>query len=130
MWLANCAIGWGVVASTMGYLVNVTNVNSTNDDAALPGTARRLNNQIARAFRGTYGARTGLRMIVRLTTRRMLQAGTPRDMIQRTIEQSVLNHPARAIRDPHNIMTGESQSTTLAQLARQWSDEVTLDPPA
>ena len=96
-------------------------------DAPPPGTARRLNNQIARAFRGTYGARTGLRTIVRLTTLQMLQAGTPRATIQRTIESCVLNHPARDVRDPHNIVTGESQSTTLAQLARQWSDEVTLD---
>ncbi|MDB4878461.1 MAG: hypothetical protein JWM41_4907 [Gemmatimonadetes bacterium] len=90
-------------------------------------TARRLNNQIARAFRGTYGARTGLRTIVRLTTHQMLQSGMPRDAIQRTLEQCVLNHPARLLSDPHNIVTGESQSTTLAQLTRQWSDEVTLD---
>lgn len=90
-------------------------------------TARRLNNQIARAFRGTYGARTGLRTIVRLTTRQMLLAGTPRDAIQRTLETCVLNHPARLLGDPHNIVRGESQSTTLAQLTRQWSDEVALD---
>jgi hypothetical protein len=105
----------------------VDNTELTPQDAPPPATARRLNNQIARAFRGTYGARTGLRTIVRLTTRQMLQAGMPRDAIQRTLELCVLNHPARAVRDPHNIMTGESQSTTLAQLTRQWSDEVTLD---
>ena len=114
----------------MGYLPVVTPVyQSPADaiDAPPPGTARRLNNQIARAFRGTYGARTGLRTIVRLTTLQMLQSGTSRASIQRTIESCVLNHPARDLRDPHNIVTGESQSTTLAQLARQWSDEVTLD---
>jgi hypothetical protein len=109
----------------------VTTALPSRADAAtdLPpaATARRLNNQIARAFRGTYGARTGLRTIVRLTTLQMLQAGTPRDAIQRTLELCVLNHPARLLSDPHNIVTGESQSTTLAQLTRQWSDEVTLD---
>lgn len=99
-------------------------------EAPPAATARRLSNQIARAFRGTYGARTGLRTIVRLTTQQMLLAGTSRDSIQRTLESCVLNHPARVVSDPHNIVTGESQSTTLAQLTRQWSDEVTLDGPA
>ena len=80
----------------------VTTVIPSRADAAIdvppPATARRLNNQIARAFRGTYGARTGLRTIVRLTTHQMLLAGTPRDAIQRTLEWMQKNG-AQAIGD-------------------------------
>jgi hypothetical protein len=110
------------------YLSVVTSATPPGADDAIDvppaATARRLSNQIARAFRGTYGARTGLRTIVRLTTQQMLLAGNSPDTIRRTLESCVLNHPARVLNDPQNIVTGETQSATLAQLTRKWSDEV------
>src|SRR5260370_78549 len=57
-------------------------------DQVLPdAAARRLSNQIARAYRGTYGARTGLRTIVRSVARQMLNAGSPPEVVSRVIER-------------------------------------------
>ncbi len=101
---------------------------STESGGTLPyAAARRLSNQISRAFRGTYGARTGLRTIVRSVTRQMLVAGSSPDAVARTIEHCVLNHPACLAGDPQNIMTGRSHSRMLVELTRQWVEQMALE---
>ena len=57
--------------------------------------ARRLSNQIARVYRGTFGARTGLRTIVRTMARQALSAGAAPGDIARALEIQVLSHSAR-----------------------------------
>ncbi|HTE45529.1 MAG TPA: hypothetical protein VK636_09820, partial [Gemmatimonadaceae bacterium] len=52
---------------------------------------RRLDNQIARAYQHTYGARTGLRALVRQGTREMLSAGATPDAIRDAFRQCVSN---------------------------------------
>src|SRR5437879_8720573 len=89
-------------------------------DQVLPdAAARRLSNQIARAYRGTYGARTGLRTIVRSVARQMLNAGSPPDVVSRVLERYVLNHPAGLAADPRSLVTGELNSATLVELTQQ-----------
>jgi hypothetical protein len=88
--------------------------------------ARRLSNQIERAFRGTYGARTGLRTIVQMVTRQMLGGGASRDSIAQAMEQCVLNHPARQVGDPRNVVTGEHQSGMLVDLTRKCVEETVV----
>ena len=93
----------------------------------VPGAAaRRLSNQIDRAFRGTYGARTGLRTIVQMVTRQMLVAGASRESIAQAMEELVLNHPARQVGDPRNVVTGEQQSVMLVDLVRRCVAETTI----
>jgi len=93
--------------------------------ALLPDlAARRLSNQIARAFRGTYGARTGLRTIARAVARQMLNAGMTPDAIALTFERCVLDHPDRLIGERRNILAGEPHSRMLVELTRACVAEV------
>ncbi len=71
----------------------------TNDgpDGALTDAAeRRMANQIARVFRGTYGATTGLRIIATSLARQMLVTGMSPDMVAGALARCVLTHPDQA----------------------------------
>lgn len=93
--------------------------------ALLPDVAaRRLSNQIARAFRGTYGARTGLRTIARAVAQQMLDAGSTQEAIALTFEHCVLRHPDRLIGEQRNIPGGEPHSRMLVELTRACVTEV------
>jgi len=98
---------------------------------ATPGPARlttslsrRLDNQIKRAYQHTYGARTGLRALVRQGTREMLAAGASRDAIRDAFAQCVSNHASGAPSDRNSVLTGESESVTLTELMLVWVEEV------
>lgn len=80
--------------------------------------ARRLSNQIGRAFRGTFGARTGLRTIARSVAQQMLAAGSGEEAIALTFEQCILEHPGRLIGEGRNVLGGESHSRMLIELTR------------
>lgn len=86
--------------------------------------SRRLDNQIKRAYQHTYGARTGLRALVRQGTREMLAAGASRDAIREAFAQCVLNHSSAAPSDRSSVLTGESESVTLTELMLVWVEEV------
>ena len=93
---------------------------SADRPALLPSAAaRRVSNQIARAFRGTYGARTGLRTIVRAVALQMIADGSTPEAVADVFERCVLDHPARLVADPHNLVTGEPHSAALVALARE-----------
>lgn len=93
--------------------------------ALLPDlAARRLSNQIARAFRGTFGARTGLRAIARSVAQQMLAAGSGEEAIALTFEHCILDHPGRLIGDRRNVLGGESHSRMLVELTRACVAEV------
>jgi hypothetical protein len=80
--------------------------------------ARRLSNQIGRAFRGTFGARTGLRTIARSVAQQMLAAGSGEEAIALTFEHCILDHPGRLIGEGRNVLGGESHSRMLIELTR------------
>jgi len=97
-------------------------------DGVLPAAAvRRLSNWIARAFRGSYGARTGLRMIVRSAASEMLAAGSSPGAVARTFERCVLDHPACQMGDRQNVLTGKAHSRMLIDITRQCIAELAVD---
>jgi hypothetical protein len=84
---------------------------------------RRLDNQIKRAYQHTYGARTGLRALVRQGTREMLAAGASSDLIREAFAQCVSN-ASTTPGEKHSVLTGESESVTLTELMLTWVEEV------
>jgi hypothetical protein len=103
-----------------------TEATTTLPDAAV----RRLSNQIARAFRGTYGANTGLRTIVQSVARQLLVAGSSPEAVARIMEQAVRNHPGAAAGDRPNIVRGGSHTTMLVELTRECVTKVALEATA
>jgi hypothetical protein len=96
-----------------------TELGALPQSVLAPGAARRVSNQLGRAFRGTYGAKAGLDTIVRSLAHPLLARGTPPDAVIRSLEALVLEHPERLAGDPRRIGTGEALSTTLIELIRQ-----------
>jgi hypothetical protein len=88
---------------------------------------RRLSNQIARAYRGTYGARTGLRTLGRAIARRLIGAGWSPEMVSAALSRAVLDHPACAGSDRRDLVTGEQRSVALVELTRQCVEEIAFD---
>lgn len=90
------------------------------DSEVLPDAAeRRLSHQLARAYRGTYGAKTGLRTVVTAIARQLLRGGLPRDLVLRTLEQRVLEHPARPAGAPPHHLTGAPHAQRLVELMQE-----------
>lgn len=89
------------------------------DGVLSDAATRRLANQLARAYRGTYGAQSGLRMIVRSVARQMLQAGSSAEVVSRTFERYVREHPSSDASDAHRPVWEKLNSTTLVELARE-----------
>ena len=88
--------------------------------ATLPAASgRRLSTQIGRAFRGTFGARTGLRILMRSVAAEMLAAGASEQDVAQVLEACVLNHPARTGRDANSLMSGQSRSAEFVALANE-----------
>jgi hypothetical protein len=83
-------------------------------------TSHRIDQQIKRAFRHTYGAEAGLRTLVRLATTEMLRAGATPKEIHRALIERVNQHPGRG---KPSLLTGESRSETLTKLMLAWCDE-------
>jgi hypothetical protein len=79
---------------------------------------RRLRNQIGRAYRGTYGARTGLRTLARQFAVRLIEAGWLPDSVSAALARVVLEHSA-ANQGTRNLLTGVTLSTTLVELTQQ-----------
>lgn len=91
-----------------------------------PAIARRLDNQIRRTLLRTYGARAGLRVLVRIGTRQMLLHGASRETIGEAFAARVLDLSTR-VRVPQSVVTGESESQAITKLMLRWADEVDLN---
>jgi len=91
-------------------------------------SGRRLSNQIGRAFRGTFGAKIGLRMIMRSIAGEMLAAGATAEAVTRALETSVLHHPGRIAADSRPLMAGRANSTVLAEIACECVADVARKP--
>src|SRR6185312_11146801 len=82
-------------------------------------SGRRLSSQIGRAFRGTFGAETGLRTLLRLVAKEMLAAGATEQCVRETLERCVMEHPARVGRDANSLLSGKSHSAVLVEIANE-----------
>jgi hypothetical protein len=91
--------------------------------ALRPGTRRRLDNQLTRAFQNRYGAEQGLRVVVKLATLELLRAGASRDEIKRTLAEVLSAHPSGGVTRP-SLLTGQSRQDSLTAMIAAWSDRI------
>ena len=89
------------------------------DTALTDAASRRMANQLARAYRGTFGARTGLRIIVLPLARQMIRGGVSPDVANDVLERCVLDHPSRVIGDAQRSMEGVAHSGMLIDLMHE-----------
>lgn len=87
---------------------------------------RRLTNQVGRAYRGTYGARTGLRTLARQFAVRLIEARCSPESISAALARMVLDHSA-SNQGGRNLLTGETLSTALVELTRQSVADAVLE---
>lgn len=85
-------------------------------------TETRLQNQIARAFRHTYGAETGLRTLVWLATSQMRAAGASRSEVRLALKRCMVNRPTHQAGHPA-LVTSETHTAALTTLMLAWTDE-------
>lgn len=83
-------------------------------------TAHRIDQQIKRAFRHTYGAEAGLRTLVRLGASEMLRAGASREAIKNALTDRLRLHSGD---NRTSLISGESQSEALTKRIGAWCDE-------
>jgi hypothetical protein len=89
------------------------------DSALTDAASRRMANQLARAYRGTFGARTGLRIIVLPLARQMIRGGVSPDTANDVLERCVLDHPSRITGDAQPPMEGAAHSEMLIDLMHE-----------
>ena len=89
-----------------------------------PQTARRLHTQIERALRHTYGATTGLRILVGLSTRELLGAGASPEQIRQALVECVKSHALPHVQDATARRADEWQGETLINSMIEWADQV------
>lgn len=82
-------------------------------------SGRRLSSQIGRAFRGTFGAKTGLRTLMKSIAEKMLADGVTEQGIVQAFETCVMQHPARTGCDSHSLISGQARSAVLVELATE-----------
>jgi hypothetical protein len=91
-----------------------------NVPAVLPtASGRRLSCQIGRAFRGTFGAKTGLWTLMQSIAAKMLSDGVTEQGIAQAFETCVMEHPARSGCDSHALISGKAHSAALVELAHE-----------
>ena len=95
-----------------------------SDGALSSVEARRVANQIERVLNGTFGAESGLRMIVRSIARQLLVAGSSPEDVSLALEREVLDHPASRAADRRDDGTARVNSKTLIALTRACVAEV------
>jgi len=97
------------------------------DSALTDAASRRMSNQLARAYRGTFGARTGLRIIVLPLARQMIRGGVSPDAAIDVLERCVLDHPSRIIGDAQQSIEGGAHAGTLIDLMHECVAAVVLE---
>jgi hypothetical protein len=84
----------------------------------------RIRNQLERAFRHTFGAEQGLRVLVKLATQQMLAAGRTRPSIHGALIRIVNEHPASGT-GRSSLLSGRSRAEALTTMMLSWSDGTT-----
>lgn len=89
-------------------------------DRLSTATANRIDQQLKRAYRHTFNAESGLRMLVTLGATEMMRAGaTPGSVLDAILARV----DAQAGSGKDSLLTGESRSVALSRLVRGWCDE-------
>jgi hypothetical protein len=87
---------------------------------------RRLTNQVGRAYRGTYGARTGLRSLARQFAVRLIEGGCSPESVSTSLARVVLEHSA-SNQGGRNLVTGETLSTALVEITQRSVADAVLE---
>lgn len=87
-------------------------------------TAHRIDQQIKRAIRHTFGAESGLRMLIKLGANEMLRAGATPASVRTALEKHVDAHSGLG---KPSLLTGESRSDALRKLVVTWCDEACVE---
>lgn len=85
-------------------------------------TESRLQTQILRAFRHTYGAEAGLRTLVWLATSQMRAAGASRSDVRLALTRCMVNRPILEA-DHASPVPSATQAAALTTLMLAWTDE-------
>lgn len=84
-------------------------------------TRNRLDNQLTRAYRQSFGAEQGLRVVVRIATLEMLRDGATRAEIRSALAALVAGHPSAAV-TPSARLSGGARADRLAGMILGWCD--------
>ena len=97
-------------------------------EAVVPeAAARRIANQVARAYRGTYGARTGLRTLVNSVSVQMLRGGSSADAVVRAIVDLVRTCPIPAIDGSPTAISDPLSADALAELTAEYASSAAME---
>ena len=97
-------------------------------DSEVPkDAAQRLSNQVARAYRGTFGAQSGLQTVVRLVTERMLRAGTSPADVSRVLTRYVESQSARLVAESQAAAAAGFDVRILIELTAQCVVDAALE---
>lgn len=83
----------------------------------------RIQKQLQRAFRHSYGAESALRSAVRAGASEMMALGATADAVQRAIAHCVSNHDSM-VRDKGSLVTGESRASMVTRRINAWIEEL------
>ena len=120
---AVCALG------TIEILRGIVPTETDCSSAIVPAAAgRRLSTQVARAYRGTYGARIGLRTLVKSVSVQMVRNGLSPDAVARALAEYVVSCPAPTGCDPSNARDEALRAGVLAELVAEYGDPLPVHP--
>lgn len=108
----------------MKIAVRRKDMRPANEAGVSTATAHRIDQQIKRAIRHTFGAESGLRMLIKLGANEMLRAGATAEAVHAALEKHVDAHAGLG---KPSLLTGESRSDALRKLVMGWCDEACQD---
>ena len=91
-------------------------------------TKARLDDQLGRVYRHSFGAEGQLRVVVRLATLEMLIDGVPRDEIRSALCDAVRGHDADDTTKA-SCFSGRSRADAIVAMVVRWSDGAKAAPP-
>jgi hypothetical protein len=95
----------------------IVSTSKERGESIVPDAAgRRLSNQIARAYRGTYGATTGLKTVLRSVSLQMLRAGASPEIVSRALTAYVVNCPTPIAVDARHAINDAYETNALVSL--------------
>lgn len=97
--------------------------NAPPHDAMTASMARRIENQVERVFRRTYGARTGFRTLAILGAQQMVGAGAQRPAIREALTQCVLRQLTADTDYVGAWEEREAAARELTALIEEWVSE-------
>lgn len=103
-------------------------IDSDGGEAIVPEAARRrLTNQVARAYRGTYGARSGLCTLLRSASAQMIRSGSSPDAVARALVEHVRGCPAPTAGGALSTLERSIRVTSLIDLATECASDAAVE---